>query len=63
MHGYASAYNRLGRLLFLVGPRLCNSAKVKGESSLPEEEPVYSYVCADRPKAQPFIEEVDGILV
>jgi hypothetical protein len=28
-----------------------------------EERPVYGCVGADRPEAQPFTEEVDGILV
>jgi hypothetical protein len=30
---------------------------------VPEERPVYGCVGADQPEAQPFIEEVDGILV
>ena len=30
---------------------------------MPEARPVYGCVGADRPEAQPFIEEVDGILV
>ena len=30
---------------------------------MPGERPVYGCVGADRPEAQPFIEEVDGILL
>jgi hypothetical protein len=30
---------------------------------MPEARPVYGCVGADRPEAQPFIDEVDGILV
>lgn len=30
---------------------------------MPEERPVYGCVGADRPEAEPFIDEVDGLLV
>lgn len=30
---------------------------------MPEKRPVYGCVGADHPEAQPFIDEVDGILV
>jgi hypothetical protein len=29
---------------------------------MPDERPVYGCVGADRPEAQPFIDEVDGVL-
>jgi len=37
--------------------------RAEGNPTMVEERPVYGCVGADRPEAQPFIEEVDGILL
>jgi len=36
---------------------------LKRYPAMPEERPVYGCVGADRPEAEPFIDEVDGLLV
>jgi len=45
-----------------TGPGFATRQELRGEPGMPEERSVYGCVGADRPEAQPFIEEVDGIL-
>ena len=44
--------------------RFCNLAPAsRRKLPLPDERPIYGCVGADRPEAQPFVDEVDGIQV
>lgn len=51
------------QMTLLFGPRLCKSSELRRTLRMPEERLVYGCVGADRPEAEPFIHEVDGILV
>ena len=54
-----------GKLLHLQihgGPRFCNSSRVRRTPEMPEQRDVYGCAGANRPEAQPYIDEVDGVL-
>src|SRR5712691_8003140 len=59
----ASSRPRSAWASLMVGADFATHQKLRRGPAMPDERLVYGCVGADRPEAQPFIDEVDGILV